>query len=157
GMLEMGMSRTDMAMMLMPAFKPWGHHEVLVSSEMWLMALIAIMTPAAMPVLGMYARERKETPRASGGWMTGGFLATWFAFALIGAGAQWEFERLTLLAPWLAVANNLVGGVVLIAAGLYQWMPLQDMYLAKCDVPGHLVARFGGFGATSSRIFGLGL
>jgi predicted metal-binding membrane protein len=37
------------------------------------------------------------------------------------------------------------GGVVLIAAGAYQWTPLKDVCLAQCQSPFHFLMRHGGF------------
>jgi predicted metal-binding membrane protein len=40
-----------------------------------------------------------------------------------------------------------LGGVVLIAAGVYQWSPLKDVCLAQCQSPIGFLMRYGGFRA----------
>jgi predicted metal-binding membrane protein len=45
----------------------------------------------------------------------------------------------------MASANNVLGGMVLIAAGVYQWTPLKDVCLAQCQTPLQFLMRHGGF------------
>jgi predicted metal-binding membrane protein len=42
-------------------------------------------------------------------------------------------------------ASNVLGGIVLIAAGVYQWTPLKDVCLAQCQTPLGFLIRYGGF------------
>ena len=45
----------------------------------------------------------------------------------------------------MASASNVLGGIVLIAAGVYQWTPLKDVCLAQCQSPFQFLMRHGGF------------
>lgn len=42
-------------------------------------------------------------------------------------------------------ASNMCGGIVLIAAGAYQWIPLKDACLIQCQSPFQFLMRHGGF------------
>ena len=45
----------------------------------------------------------------------------------------------------MASASNVLGGIVLIVAGVYQWTPLKDICLAGCQSPFRFLMRHGGF------------
>jgi predicted metal-binding membrane protein len=54
-------------------------------------------------------------------------------------------ERAALLDSRMGSASNVLGGIVLIAAGVYQWTPLKDVCLAQCQAPLQFLMRHGGF------------
>jgi predicted metal-binding membrane protein len=54
-------------------------------------------------------------------------------------------ERAALLDSRMASASYALGGIVLIAAGVYQWTPLKDVCLAQCQSPLQFLMRHGGF------------
>jgi predicted metal-binding membrane protein len=45
----------------------------------------------------------------------------------------------------MASASNVLGGAILIAAGVYQWTPLKDVCLTQCQSPLLFLMRHGGF------------
>jgi predicted metal-binding membrane protein len=57
----------------------------------------------------------------------------------------------------MATASNLLGGTVLIAAGIYQWTPLKDVCLAQCQTPLQFLMHHGGFRGDVSSCVLLGL
>jgi predicted metal-binding membrane protein len=58
--------------------------------------------------------------------------------------APFGLERAALLTP-MASTSNVVGGILLIMAGLYQWSPLKDTCLAHCQGPLLFIQCHGGF------------
>jgi predicted metal-binding membrane protein len=54
-------------------------------------------------------------------------------------------ERAALLDSRMAGVSNVLGGIVLIAADVYQWTPLKDVCLAQCQTPFQFLMRHGGF------------
>jgi predicted metal-binding membrane protein len=50
-----------------------------------------------------------------------------------------------------------LGGIVLIAAGVYQWTPLKDVCLAQCQTPLQFLFRHGGFRSDLKGCLALGL
>ena len=58
---------------------------------------------------------------------------------------QWGFERSALLDFTMASTDNVLGGLVFVAAGLYQWTRLNDLCLAQCQRPFEFVMCHGGF------------
>jgi predicted metal-binding membrane protein len=54
-------------------------------------------------------------------------------------------------------ASTVLGGIVLIAAGVYQWTPVKDACLFYCQAPLTFIMRHGGFRADASGALALGL
>jgi predicted metal-binding membrane protein len=69
------------------------------------------------------------------------------AFALLATLVQWSFERTVLLDFPMATTSTVVGGLLFVAAGSYQWTRLKDVCLAQCQKPFALLMRQGGFRA----------
>ena len=64
-------------------------------------------------------------------------MAVCAVFAIIAAVAQWELHRLALLSPSMAAASPALAGGLLIAAGVYQWLPIKGACLSHCRSPFH--------------------
>ena len=98
----------------------------------------------------MYARVGRQgkadgKPFAATGWFAAGYFLAWTGFSLAATLVQWVIERSALLDSRMAIASNLLGGIVLIAAGIYQWTPLKDVCLSQCQTPFQFLMRRGGF------------
>jgi predicted metal-binding membrane protein len=129
---------------------------------MWAVMMVGMMTPSAAPMILIHARVGRQAasegkPFASTGWFAGGYLLVWSAFALAATVAQWGLESLALLTPMMASASAVLGGVVLVAAGLYQWTPLKDACLSQCQSPLAFIQRAGGFKRDMAGALRLGL
>jgi predicted metal-binding membrane protein len=98
----------------------------------------------------MYARVGRQAkaagePLAATGWFAAGYFLAWIAFSLAATLVQWVVERAALLDFRMASASDVLAGIVLIAAGVYQWTPLKDVCLAQCQSPFQFLMRHGGF------------
>jgi predicted metal-binding membrane protein len=148
--------------LMMPVSEPWKPIEFGYVLAMWVVMMIGMMTPSVGPMILLYARVGREAaidgkPFAATAWFASGYLLAWVAFSLIATSAQWALERAALLDPMMASANNIVGGIVLIAAGLYQWTPLKDACLFNCQAPLTFILRHGGFRGDPLGALTLGL
>ncbi len=109
---------------------------LLATALMWLVMMMAMMTPAALPMMLVF----RGLERGPGGEFDAvlfglGYLLAWSAFALLGAGAQWWLHGQGYLhGHGLAAAGQLAGGLLL-AAGLWQLTPLKAACLAHCRGP----------------------
>jgi predicted metal-binding membrane protein len=127
---------------------------------MWVIMMIGMMTPSVAPMILVYARVGRQAvesqPAASVAWFAGGYFLAWITFSLAATSAQWALERAALLTPMMASASNMVGGTLLILAGLYQWTPLKDVCLSQCQTPLGFILSRGGFqgAATGSLMLG---
>ena len=153
----------DMPGMVMePAAHSWGLSEFLVAFAMWAVMMIGMMTPSAAPMILVYERVGRQATEhgkslAPTLWFLLGYLAAWGGFALVAAVAQAGLLQLRLLTPMLASASNIFAGVVLFAAGLYQWTPVKDRCLSQCQSPIGFIMRYGGFGRSARASLVLGL
>jgi predicted metal-binding membrane protein len=148
--------------LMMPANAPWQPIEFAYVFAMWAVMMIGMMTPSAAPMILIYARVGRHAaeegkPFAASGWFALGYLLAWVGFSLAATTAQWVLERAALLTPMMQSASNLLGGVVLIAAGLYQWTPFKDTCLAYCRSPLVFIQRKGGFRRDAAGAMTLGL
>jgi predicted metal-binding membrane protein len=145
-----------------PALAPWQAIEFVYVFAMWAVMMVGMMIPSAAPMILIYARVGRQAsaqgkPFAAAGWFATGYLLTWAGFALAATTAQWALDRTALLDEKMASASQVFGGIVLIAAGVYQWTPLKDRCLAHCQSPLQFIQRQGGFRRDSwgSLLFGL--
>jgi predicted metal-binding membrane protein len=124
--------------LMMPATAPWQPVEFAYVFAMWTVMMIGMMTPSVAPMILIYARVGRQAamkgqPFAASGWFASGYLIAWMGFSLAATLAQWALQRAALLTPMMESASNLLGGLVLIAAGIYQWTPLKDSCLSFCQ------------------------
>ena len=59
----------------------------------------------------------------------------WTAFSLAAAVLQVALEHLRLVTPMAVSASPWLTGALLIAAGVYQFLPIKDICLQKCRAP----------------------
>lgn len=140
----------DMAMAMAPQIRSWSATDFLVTFLMWIAMMAGMMIPTAAPMILLYARvgrqaEAQHKPFAAAGWFAGGYLLAWTVFSLLATVLQDSLGRAALLTPMLASANDLIGGGILIAAGLYQWSSLKSFCLTSCRTPLQFIQRHGGF------------
>jgi predicted metal-binding membrane protein len=89
--------------------------------------------------------EGQGTPLAPTVWFAAGYFLVWVAFALLATLVQWAFERTALLDSAMASTSNVVGGLLFVAAGSYQWTRLKDVCLTQCQTPFAFLIGQGGF------------
>ena len=104
---------------------------------MWVVMMAAMMLPSALPAILRLARAGQSGPRTSAPVLRayafgGGYLLVWTAFSLAATLLQWGLAEVKLLSPMMEAASPRLAGGILIAAGLYQWTPLQRACLERC-------------------------
>ena len=101
---------------------------------MWVAMMVAMMFPAAAPMVLMYGRMRRADP-TSVSLFTGSYIVLWFAFGaaayLVSAAVESAAER----SDWVAANWGRAGGVLLVLAGIYQLSPLKEICLRQCRTP----------------------
>lgn len=148
--------------MLAPGFRPWSRSDVALTFAMWAVMMVGMMLPSVAPVLLLRARVARQAtaggqPYAGLGWFLAGYLLMWWSFSALATLAQYLLARAALLTPMIATRSAALGGVVLVAVGLYQWTGLKAACLAQCHSPLGFLTRLGGFegGPRSSLAAGL--
>ena len=148
--------------MMVPAAAPWSAIEFAFVFVMWAVMMVGMMAPSAAPMILMYARVGRQgkiagRPLAATGWFAGGYFLAWAGFSLAATVAQWVLQREALLDAHMAGADVLLGAVVLIVAGFYQWTPIKDVCLAQCQTPFRFLMSHGGFRSSVPGSLRLGL
>jgi predicted metal-binding membrane protein len=158
----MNMPGLNLADVVGPGLRPWGVADAVLVALMWGVMMVSMMLPSAAPMILIYARvarqaEAKGQPFAAAAWFAGGYLLTWTGFALVATAGQWGLENALLLTPAMASASNVFGGLVLLAAGVYQWTPLKESCLSLCQAPFTFIQRQGGLRRDPAGALRLGI
>ncbi|MFZ1061385.1 MAG: DUF2182 domain-containing protein [Candidatus Rokuibacteriota bacterium] len=148
----------DMAM-AMPQMTPWDLADFVLTFLMWAVMMVAMMVPSASPMILTFTtinRKRlvDETPLIRTGLFLVGYLLVWAGYSLLAALGQWGLHAAALITPAMAVAPWL-GGVLLVAAGVYQFTPLKDVCLSRCQSPFGFILTQWREGAAGALIMGL--
>jgi len=129
-------SMADMPMEPMP----WSPVYAALVFVMWWVMMIAMMVPSAAPMVLLFTTIRRKqaasvSPSVEAWIFFGGYLLIWAGFSLVAAVAQWGLERAGLLSMAMASTSTTLGGVILLAAGLYQFTPVKSACLRYCQSP----------------------
>ena len=148
--------------LMMPAHEPWRTLEFAFVFAMWTVMMVGMMTPSAVPMIFTYARvgrqtEAQDTPLTRNCLVRCRLFPCLDRFRVLATLVQWAFERAALLDFAMASTSTVVGGLLFVAAGSYQWTRLKDVCLTQCQMPFAFLIRQGGFrrDALGSLVLGL--
>jgi predicted metal-binding membrane protein len=125
-----------------------GPSQVLLFALAWTVMMVAMMFPAAAPMVGLFvtlqrrASSESARPALSITAFLGVYVAVWAAF---GVGVAALFDLRSALAPTWAVPGSwaFVGAAaVVMGAGVYQLTPLKRTCLRGCQSPFTFLLRF---------------
>ncbi len=144
----MDMQGMDMAGMMDTG---WSVAGLAVFLVLWTVMMIAMMLPAAAPMVLMFAavQARRERPVIVPAWIfVAGYVLIWGAVGLLVyildqtiarvVGADVSLTRGTGAGTWAPLAL----GITLVLAGLYQLTPLKQVCLRHCRSPFGFVAQY---------------
>ncbi len=126
--------------MSMSAAGPWDASETVGLALMWIVMMIAMMIPSVAPVILLFAGLSRRR-RVQGVLATPvsvfilGYLLAWTGYAILAALTQSALHSAALLSPAMASASPVLGGAILMLAGLYQWLPVKGACLSHCRSP----------------------
>ncbi len=138
-MVSSASSATMMAKMGMTSDAPWGVRDFALTFAMWFVMMVGMMTITVAPVLLLFTGT--QASRADGGAPTAGilfglgYILVWAGFSAAAALAQWLLHQGMLLSSSMVVASPRIAGVILIAAGAYQFTPAKNQCLRQCQSP----------------------
>jgi predicted metal-binding membrane protein len=126
--------------------KNWDFNYFKMVFIMWTIMMIGMMLPSAVPMTMIYAAvarkaKKQGMPLASTWFFVGGYILMWTLFSLAATFIQWKLDQTALLSPLMASQNPKFGAGILIAAGIYQWLPVKDRCLTLCQSPFHFISR----------------
>jgi predicted metal-binding membrane protein len=135
------MQNVEMATeMAMPQMQAWGVTDFALTFVMWAVMMVAMMTPSAAPMILMFAginrrRQEQQAPYVPTSVFLVGYLVVWAAFSVLATAAQWGLHTASLLSSIMVSTTPVLGGILLLVAGIYQLTPLKHACLSKCRSP----------------------
>lgn len=107
---------------------------------MWAIMMVGMMLPSVTPTVLIYAAvARKASSHGSSVAPTGvfvtGYLVMWVLFSFFATILQWILSEAALLSPMMVSNSSIFGGLLLLAAGVYQLLPYKDGCLKRCRSP----------------------
>ena len=139
--LTPGMSRMDsvaelggMAMGQMSV--GFGTVDIALMFLMWAVMMVGMMVPSAAPMILAFAhinRRRRENgnPYVPTAVFLSGYLLVWAAFSVAATLVQFALI-FAILSFHITAAGSVIGGILLLAAGLFQLSPLKSVCLRHC-------------------------
>lgn len=124
--------------LMMPMHAQWAISEIIAVWLMWAVMMGAMMLPSAIPMILVHRRvAMKRDPEFpdSHRWFLTAYLLTWALFSLCASFLQWNFQRADVLSHMLRIQGSMIGGGIIIAAGLFQLTPIKAACLQKCRSP----------------------
>lgn len=137
------MAMPEMAGMPMPP-TPWTIGDLSLRLAMWVVMMAGMMLPSAMPMILLFRRVagRQSHPAARVALFTSAYILVWSGFSLLATLLQQALEHLALSSPMAMQASPGIGALILIGAGLYQWMPAKRACLDQCRSPLSFLLRY---------------
>ena len=114
-----------MDMVIMPAMQNWTAWDLVLVFLMWTVMMVAMMVPAAGPVILLFAeinrrRNEHQGTFVSTGQFLLGYLTAWTGFSVLATLAQWGLLTVALVSPMMESTSKAFGGGLLLGAGLFQ-------------------------------------
>jgi predicted metal-binding membrane protein len=120
---------------------------------MWAVMMAAMMAPAAAPSYLLHARMARR-PGASAAYLAG-YLGAWCMTGVAYALAHWGLQQAGLVTADMRLASGPLAGALLIAAGVWQWLPLKASCVARCRSPLGFMMTDWRDGVTGALVMGL--
>lgn len=130
----------DCTAMAMPQSQPWTLTDLWLTCVMWVVMMVAMMLPSAAPMLLMYAtmqrrHQEQDAPFVPTSVFLLGYVLVWSGYSLAATGVQWGLHSAALLSSSMGRTGPVLGGVLLLGAGIFQWTPWKTACLAHCRSP----------------------
>jgi predicted metal-binding membrane protein len=128
---------------------PWTFGYAAIMLAMWWVMMIAMMAPSAAPVVLLYGqayRHQQKLGKLAGRHppllvFLAGYLLAWLGFSIAAVLLQFALERADLLHSMLMWStSHTLTAVLLVIAGLYQFLPVKQACLVQCRSPAAVIA-----------------
>ncbi len=125
---------------------PWTGQYAWIVFIMWWVMMIAMMLPSAAPMILLYGLINDRQAQRGGTFVPNGifalgYITIWGVFSVIATLLQWQLDRVALMSPMMQTTSAILGGGILIAAGVYQLTPLKYACLKHCRGPIEFLTR----------------
>lgn len=117
----------------------WTLEEFFFVFIMWGVMMVAMMLPAASPMIFAYSsiarRRASDRPIADTWTFVFGYLVVWSAFSAGVTMLQWQLHQAAVLSSMGVSTSPYLAAGLLLGAGLFQFTPLKHACLHKCRSP----------------------
>ena len=145
---------------MMPQAASWNFNDAFSIFVMWAVMMIAMMLPSAAPMILIFSAVNKK--RAEHGnefvptWIfLSGYVLVWIGFSILTTSAQWILHYLALLSSQLRVISPLLGGIILVGAGIYQFTKIKNVCLKNCQTPFDFITGNWRYGKKGAFVMGV--
>jgi len=150
-----------MAMAMSAAPAPWSAAEAGLMFVMWWVMMAGMMLPGVAPMVLTFAtinrrKRARGQPYVPTAVFAAGYLLALGGFSLLATIAQWWLEQAALLSPMMRTGTPLLGGLLFVAAGVYQFTPLKRACLRHCRSPFAFIVNHWRDGTRGALVMGLG-
>jgi predicted metal-binding membrane protein len=103
----------------------------------WLLMITAMMLPTTLPLLAIFSRMTASRPDADAllARVGLGYAVAWLGFGLLAHGLDSLLHLAAANSGWLVGRGELVGALVLVGAGAFQFSALKYRCLERCQAP----------------------
>jgi predicted metal-binding membrane protein len=106
----------------------------------WVTMMVAMMFPTAAPMILVFHRLQADRRERGGAFVptwvfVAGYMLVWTLAGVAAFAVALAAEAAAASAALSPETGARIGGVVIVAAGLYQLSPLKDLCLSKCRTP----------------------
>lgn len=158
---DMGISKIPMEnRMSVLQIHPWSALDFWLMFVMWAVMMVGMMLPSATPMILFFSAFNRKLrdqghPFVRTSVFVSGYLILWCVFGLTAVLLQWQLDQAALLSPMMVSTSPMLGGMILIAAGVFQWTPLKHVCLKHCRSPLQFITSSWRKGTSGALIMGL--
>lgn len=143
-----------------PHMQSWGVIDLVMMFVMWTVMMVAMMTPSVTPMVLVFQRVYRKRGNGTDSWIPtfiflSAYLIVWTGFSLAATLIQWGLHSAALLSPMMVSTSPLLGGVILVLAGIFQWSTLKYACLRRCRSPLSFILREWEEGNRGAFLLGL--
>ncbi|TMI97023.1 MAG: DUF2182 domain-containing protein, partial [Bacteroidetes bacterium] len=108
---QMAVMNMDALFFAMPMTPSWTAVDFALLFLMWLVMMIAMMTPAVAPLILIFAmanrqRRQQNRPFVKTAYLITGYVLVWAAFSVLATSLQWLLQQISLLNPEMKTTNK---------------------------------------------------
>src|ERR1700737_1894284 len=138
--LTFQMGTMERAMDMATCVQTWTVMDLVLLFVMWAVMMVAMMVPTATAMILAFAtinrrRRAQGQPYVGTAVFLGGYVVVWAGFSVLATLAQWGLHAAALLSSMMVSTSPILGGVLLLSAGVFQWSPLKHVCLKQCRSP----------------------
>lgn len=119
---------------------PWSGSYFAMMLYMWIVMMIGMMAPTAVRSILIFTQISAKSvargrPYIAGYWFAFGYVLVWAGYSAAATLLQWFLDHLTLLSPAMVASSPVLGALLLIGAGVWQFSSLKNTCLKHCRSP----------------------